>query len=50
MWKIRMVLVHTLILLIDRECYISYDNLKGCSIATLFLSVYSYAYLDTSRL
>jgi len=37
-------------LIIDRECRISYDSLKGCLIATSFLSIYSYAYLDTSCL
>jgi len=38
------------LLIIDRECRISHDNLKGCPIATSFLSIYSYAYLVTSCL
>jgi len=35
---------------INRECYISHDDLKGCPIAISFLSIYSYAYLDISHL
>jgi len=38
------------LLIIDKECRISYDNLKGYPIATSFLSIYSYVYLDTSCL
>ena len=35
---------------INRECCISYDDLKGCPIATSFSFIYSYAYLDISLL